>query len=543
MRPAIVAPGDLSETYDVVVVGYGYAGGMAAIAAHDAGARVLILEKAATAGGISICSAGGVRYARSEAGVAAYLERTCAGTTPLPVLRVLAQAMAALPEQIRELAAINQAEVSVEAATANYPLEGYDSFGFVNVEAIPGFDPRQAYPHVRGSPNGALLFKVVADNVERRGIPVLYRSRAERLLLAPDGGLAGVELLSQDGRRQRIGARRGVILAAGGFEADPEMQRQYWSAGPALSAAYKLNTGDGIRMGQGAGADLWHMWHYHGSYGYRHPDPAYPYAIRVKRLPDWRPGEGRQLPRMAWILLDRGGRRFMNEYEPYLQDTGHRPLGEYDPVRQDYPRMPAFLVTDETGRKLYPLGRPTYNDPDVAFDWSEDNSAEIGLGIFTKAGDLDDLARAIGTDARRGPRIDRRLERCLPRRPGRRLRTSRFFDDGAGAAALLCRPGPPRRLEHPRRPGSRSRPSRPRCRGPAHRPIVRRRRDHQRVRASLSIGRESGRVLCRRAHRGSGGGGGRSLAVIAAGRHQAPSRRCSRADTASRSGSSTTRPP
>ena len=201
--------------------------------------------------------------------------------------------MAALPDQIRELAAINQAEISVEAATANYPLQGYDGFGFVNVEAIPGFDPRQAYPHVRGSPNGALLFKVVADNVERRGIPVLYQSRAERLLLAADGGIAGVELSSPGKRRQRIGARRGVILAAGGFEANAEMQRQYWPAGPALSAAYKLNTGDGIRMGQGVGADLWHMWHYHGSYGYRHPDPAYPYAIRVKRLPDWRPGEGR----------------------------------------------------------------------------------------------------------------------------------------------------------------------------------------------------------------------------------------------------------
>ena len=101
-------------------------------------------------------------------------------------------------------------------------------------------------------------------------------------------------------------------------------------------------------MGQGPGADLWHMWHYHGSYGYRHPDPAYPYAIRVKRLPDWRPGEGRQLPRMAWILLDREGRRFMNEYEPYLQDTGHRPLGEYDPVRQDYPPH-ARLSRDRRG--------------------------------------------------------------------------------------------------------------------------------------------------------------------------------------------------
>src|SRR5260221_5675252 len=306
---------------------------MAAIAAHDAGARVAILEKAEFPGGISICSAGGGRYARDEAGVAAYLEQTCAGTTPLPVLRTLARTMAELPAQIRELAAINGAEISVAAAAANYPLAGHDSFGFVTLEAIPGFDPRSAYPHLRGSPAGALLFKVMADNVERRGIAVLTQSRAAPLLVAPDGGVGGV-LSSRDGREQRIGARRGVVLACGGFEADPEMQRQHWPAGPAPSAAYKLNTGDGIRIGQSLGAGLWHMWHYHGSYGYRHPDPAYPYAIRVKRLPDWRPGDGRQLPVMAWILLDRQGRRFMNEYEPYLQDTGHRPLGEYDPARQ-----------------------------------------------------------------------------------------------------------------------------------------------------------------------------------------------------------------
>ena len=47
--------------YDVIVVGFGYAGGIAAIAAHDAGARVLLLEKQPAPGGISVCSAGGVR--------------------------------------------------------------------------------------------------------------------------------------------------------------------------------------------------------------------------------------------------------------------------------------------------------------------------------------------------------------------------------------------------------------------------------------------------------------------------------------------------
>ena len=38
-------------------------------------------------------------------------------------------------------------------------------------------------------------------------------------------------------------------------------------------------------MAQELGADLWHMWNAHGSYGFRSPDPESPFAIRVKRLP------------------------------------------------------------------------------------------------------------------------------------------------------------------------------------------------------------------------------------------------------------------
>ena len=141
---------------------------------------------------------------------------------------------------------------------------------------------------------------------------------------------------------QRVAARGGVILACGGFEADPELQAQYWPGGPALNAAYRHNTGDGIRMAQAVGADLWHMWHYHGAYGFPPPDPAYPYGVRVKRLPDWRPGDGGEVPAMTWILVDRRGRRFMNEYEPYMQDTGWRPFAAFDPLRQDYAHRPGF---------------------------------------------------------------------------------------------------------------------------------------------------------------------------------------------------------
>ena len=62
------------EGFDVVVVGYGFAGAAAAIEASDRGARVLLIEKMADPGGISICAGGGVRIARNADDVFAYLK-------------------------------------------------------------------------------------------------------------------------------------------------------------------------------------------------------------------------------------------------------------------------------------------------------------------------------------------------------------------------------------------------------------------------------------------------------------------------------------
>ena len=47
------------------------------------------------------------------------------------------------------------------------------------------------------------------------------------------------------------------------------MQRQFWQEKPVLNAAFMGNTGDGIVMAQAVGAALWHMWHYHGVYGFQ----------------------------------------------------------------------------------------------------------------------------------------------------------------------------------------------------------------------------------------------------------------------------------
>lgn len=393
--------GHWDEVTDVVVVGYGFAGGAAAIAAADAGSRVLLLEKMAVPGGISICSGGGLRVATDAAKALQYLEATNAGTAPSELLRALAVEMTALRERFEKLAAINGATVRALERPANYPLPGWDTFQFIEVERVPGFDPRREYPHARSLKAGINAFKVVDDNVRaRKGIEVRMGCAVTRLLQDGAGRVVGVHV-EEKGRGRRVLAGRGVILACGGFESDLEMQRRYWQFYPVLPAATRGNTGDGYRMAQALGADLRNMWHFHGSYGFRHTDPEYVFGIRSKKLPDWTPGIMPATVAMSWILLNRDGERFMNEYEPYAHDTGHRPLDRYDPTTLRFPGMPAFMVFDEPGRRMYPVARSFINDPDIeCYEWSQDNLKEVELGILKRADTIADLARQMGVQER-----------------------------------------------------------------------------------------------------------------------------------------------
>ncbi len=393
-----VAGQGFDEVFDVVVVGFGFAGGAAALAAHDSGARVLLLEKMPDPGGISICAGGGVRTVTDRQQGRAYLRKTVGPDVPDDVIDMMTEGMLGLETYFRNLAKINDAAIRVRDRGGNYPFPGHEALGIVEVAQIPGFDARKEYPHARGRLLGPNVFKLLHDNIRARDITVRLETAARRLIII-DGEVAGIEV-SQQGLTRRIGARRGVILATGGFESDPEMQRKYWQIRPVMPAATRANTGDGIRMAQAAGADLWHMWHFHGSYGFRHVDADYPFALRVKRLPDWTPEVNTPEVAMSWIVLNQSGRRFMNEYHPYLQDTGHRPLDQFDPVTQRFPHIPAFLVVDEEGRKCYPLGQAVLNDRAVEpYVWSDDNLKEVENGILQKADTLEELAALIGADA------------------------------------------------------------------------------------------------------------------------------------------------
>ena len=390
---------EFDAKYDVIVVGYGYAGGIAAIEAHDAGSSVLLVDKMANPGGISVCSYGAMRSAHNSELAFKYLQKTNAGRTPDAVLRALAEGMSKIEPYMRKLAEVNGATVNPREKVANYPFEGYETFYQTLIEEIPNFDPATYYPHVRGAPGGARVFKTLEDNVAQRDIDIWLEAPVQKLITGQEGSreVRGVVVQTTDGVR-RVQAQKAVILACGGFEANEEMKKQFWQMTPVFAATTNSNTGDGIRMAQELGARLWHMWHYHGSYGFRHSE--YPYAIRMKRLPDWIPGrEATAVVQMTWIVVDKFGHRYMNENPPYTQDTSHRPMEFFDTVTQDFPRIPSYVIFDEVGRRRYRVGATTRNDPNAHYDWSENNLREIESGLIKKADSIPELAENIGVEA------------------------------------------------------------------------------------------------------------------------------------------------
>ncbi len=380
---------EVRET-DVVVVGYGLAGAVAAIVAHDAGARVLMVEKGKYPGGCSILSGGGIKCVKDAEAATAYLRELCGGRTPEALLRPFAEGLAGNEAFVRKLADANGATVraSEHLAAAGgsgvYPFPGRNTWYEVRVVKVPGFN---GFPWVSAARNnGVNMFKLAMDNVEGRKIPVLFNTPARRLVQDGRGAATGL-VIEEGGKEVTVRARRAVVLATGGFEQSEWLRLQYLQGKPFYSMAPLTHTGDGILMAQKAGAALWHMWHVHGSYGFKFPE--YPVAFR-------HPFGGYRQPerKMPWIVVDRLGRRYMNEYHPAPADTNHRPMEVFDPDLVCYPRIPSYVVFDEVGRRYGPIAQPM-GFGETRYEWSRDNSKEIERGWLLKADTLGELAAAI----------------------------------------------------------------------------------------------------------------------------------------------------
>lgn len=282
---------------DVIVVGYGDAGAVAAIAAHDARAKVLILEKSEHPGGNSVLAGGSFRFVRDAKQAVKYFTKLCAHRTGDDVIHAFAEGMAGNLDFAREMAKADNAEIRVLDSEPTYPFEGGEGLSNFMVTHIPGFS---GFPWLRGGlPNGARAFKMFLDNVEIRNIEVMLEAPVRRLVRDSAGSIIGVIAQSR-GKDIAIKAKRGVILACGGYEQNEWLRLQYLQGKPFFSMSPLTHTGDGVTMAQEVGAALWHMWHVHGSYGFKFPE--YPVAFRHVLS-----GPRNSKRRMPWIIVNKLG--------------------------------------------------------------------------------------------------------------------------------------------------------------------------------------------------------------------------------------------
>ncbi|HEV2537711.1 MAG TPA: 3-oxosteroid 1-dehydrogenase [Streptosporangiaceae bacterium] len=188
------------------------------------------------------------------------------------------------------------------------------------------------------------------------------------------GRVTGVRA-TRDGEPVLIRARRGVLLATGGFERNEEMRREYQREpiGTGWTTGAPENTGDGIRAGMDLGADTALMddaW-----WGPSIALPGGPYFCLSER----------NLP--GCVMVNGAGQRFVNESAPYV-DAVH---AMYDGHTPENPHIPAWLVFDQRYRDRYLFaGLPPHRP--LPRRW-------YAHGSVVRADDLAGLAAAAGVSA------------------------------------------------------------------------------------------------------------------------------------------------
>jgi succinate dehydrogenase/fumarate reductase flavoprotein subunit len=356
---------------DVVVVGYGGAGAAAAITAHDAGVKVIVLEKLERTGGNTRYAGGTLREYLDIDKAINYFAAILNKTVGRDINRAFVEESAKNPEWVKGLGGELE-----RAAGGKFPPAPH-----VIWPHLPGADGMGGRFTVKGNSitGGINLWAVLSKAVEHRKIEVLLNTGATHLVTGENNEITGV-VATGPGGEIRIRAKRAVILTCGGFQYDREMQLNY--LGIEFYAQGCLgNTGDGIRMAQEVSADLWHMSGVSCGIGYKFPEYNMPCGIGI-RSPQY-------------IYVDQNGSRFIDE-------TGidvHAMAFEFsylDHKTLTYPRIPAYIVMDENVCKSGPLIGGCPGAMADYYQWSADNIAEIKRGWIKTAPTIRELAPQIG---------------------------------------------------------------------------------------------------------------------------------------------------
>ncbi|MGJ8669701.1 MAG: FAD-dependent oxidoreductase [Oceanococcus sp.] len=208
----------------------------------------------------------------------------------------------------------------------------------------------------------------------------LWRNTGLKDLLEENGRVAGL-IAMQNGQEVRIQAKKGVVLACGGFESNQTMREKYLPAPTSTewSVAPGINIGEGIEAGQRQGAATRFMGLTWGTPSVTVPGAQWATGLFVERA----------FPHA--IMVNGLGQRFVNEAGPYTEVI----YSIYRDNEKTGSTVPCWFICDAQYRKKYPLGpiMPAQMQPDAALpkDWEGE--------VYYKAASLAQLADKIGIDA------------------------------------------------------------------------------------------------------------------------------------------------
>lgn len=239
---------------------------------------------------------------------------------------------------------------------------------------------RMRWPRGTRLTNGNSLVAQLAKWLFDRGVPLWLGSPLVKLVRA-EGRVTGA-IVRRDGTEIEVAARRGVVLACGGFPRDGDMRLEHYrhvAAGKNhVPLAPSGNTGDGIRAARGVGA----------AFTAEYSQPAAWTPVSLVPQPD-----GTAIPyphfidrcKPGYIAVDRRGRRFANEADSYHDFMPRL----FDACREDR-TVEAFLVSDHRAIRRYGIG--------VAPPAPGRLGPYLRSGYLAHAETPEALARALGID-------------------------------------------------------------------------------------------------------------------------------------------------
>ena len=367
----------VADPVDVVVVGFGIAGGCAAVEAAEAGASVLVLERAAVAGGTSALAGGHfylgggtvVQRATGHQDSADEMYAYLMAVTPEPEpdkIRAYADGSAEHCDWLEGLGFEFERSYYPEKAVIQPQTQGLMYTGNEKVWpfrdlAVPA--PRGHKVPVPGDTQGA---KLVVDLLVRRaaelGVSVRFETAVTELR-TDSGRVIGVRWRSFE--QAGVVLAGSVIVAAGGFVMNAEMVARYVPqlAEKPFVLGTSYDDGLGIRLGLSVGAETLHM------------------SEAFITAPFYPPGR-----LLTGIIVNRDGQRFVAEDSYHSRTSG---------FVLDQPGGAAFLIVD-SGHMDYP------ELPLVPFidGWETIEDMAAGLGI--PAGNLVATLTRYNADAARG---------------------------------------------------------------------------------------------------------------------------------------------